>query len=1395
MKPDRRIAYSADEELARCGTCPSSFCVAHKPEQDRYRRIGSAATGIGSGTGAAGALPEDACSGLFVPHNPTEAGRKRRLDGDGADACTHANGNGSAEGCPGDGSLLNRPKRAKLAPASPARPAASGESVVAALPGLSLASPAVGSSVSAAAAAAISQSASASTPAASSATGGFRCPNCIVSSAKLQFARELERLVVSTAHERLAHCAAAFRAVPDEPGALFLAVAAGHSAGSLEAAAWAALPDGAVRDRAQRQAERRIARVRSAMAQWQAEQEQSAKAAPAEAPEAAEAAEATVAGSEVAAPDQAAPDSPAADSAAVKPEDKSEDKPEDRAEDKAETTGASSSTSSAAISSVSTAGSSVAGNAAAAAKAKRRMSGLVFKLAPPRKALAHLIKAGDAVCATAVVQAGSELAGLPAFPLCLGDLLANIRACKYASVAAFQADVLAMGEAIARMTGASVVGMANAAAYPYPGSANDGMLAQMQRTAAGKAAPVPPVSFPAPVAAASSSASWPPEKDELVPGLSESAFNTFEVVADSGLVSGAFPSPAALYAEAGKTLVTALHKAPTNKRYKDRLQALESMLLMVPQPSALSRKQPLVPKIPSAIPPYLALALASPMPVHSSSTNEAVPAASEALPSACADGAASDAPPSPAVGALQPTKDRELDAEAQMQLDAALAGLLDSTGLTEKAALANVHQARLGCLHPEISWTHRPYQLGARRPFAAWFDLLRSTPAAPKPGSRELLGEALQRAVAGKRRAILPGLATVPDRLTLHESLAAAALRSALDAAAQSQSSSDEGADGAPSAATSRIDAALAAGLAGEDAAVFELALAASSGGRPLSRRLDSVFRGLPVPERAGDRSRDRKQLEVLDDRMPRWVRAMTRPPMEGVPPGHDAYSSEGSADEESRPTGDPMSRAYLDDVHEIACELVAVRKQKLAAAKAAAAAARFDRDRERREAATARDAAASSISVAGLSKPGRSLGLPPAVSVAPGASRGSSSGVAAGSSGGVTPVHRLDADDALLLPSSPPPPNPWFQLLARVQGQGRTKGDGVTASARFPDMVDSLADKVKASLKQKPQGSAAAAVGSVDSNMLLELLVAQQAQLFQQQAALDSLQASVGSLTSALQSGALRRLGGGGRGPKPVWGPSGAPLNMPSPPVAGDASPLAPPDRADGRYSSFAALDDDAGSGTDECKASRETSLRALLVTMGRKEREAVGLLAEFAPMDVDRGLSHLRDFLPPSEPEVLGLLDTLGGSLRKALVANAELRSAWMASRRGMMTLPAPYGVEARLRVFATDPSDGDGSGTGNSSGNGAVSEEWDRVEEAAAAARSPTGSLPASASLASEGEGAGAMGQLAAAMEEELEPETGGGFITIGDGRVALELQAANLQLRARLRDLELQLAGSS
>jgi hypothetical protein len=166
---------------------------------------------------------------------------------------------------------------------------------------------------------------------------------------------------------------------------------------------------------------------------------------------------------------------------------------------------------------------------------------------------------------------------------------------------------------------------------------------------------------------------------------------------------------------------------------------------------------------------------------------------------------------------------------------------------------------------------------------------------------------------------------------------------------------------------------------------------------------------------------------------------------------------------------------------------------------------------------------------------------------------------------------------------------------------------------------------------------------------------------------------------------------------------------------------------------------------------------LRALVGRLSAAEARAAGTLSDLAPADVDSDLHSLHDFLPPAPSEVNALIDGLAAHARRSIIAAGELRSAWAASRRGLLGLAAPVDVERRLLV--------------RSGATAAATEAEERAGDISWASAPARG--------AAESTESGALS----------------GLLTLGEGHVAAEFAAANSALRARVRTLEIELAAKA
>jgi hypothetical protein len=246
------------------------------------------------------------------------------------------------------------------------------------------------------------------------------------------------------------------------------------------------------------------------------------------------------------------------------------------------------------------------------------------------------------------------------------------------------------------------------------------------------------------------------------------------------------------------------------------------------------------------------------------------------------------------------------------------------------------------------------------------------------------------------------------------------------------------------------------------------------------------------------------------------------------------------------------------------------------------------------------------------------------------------------------------------------------------------------------------------------------------------------------------------------LPGGSLRPYSGGGGG-----GGGGASA-FAAPPAAAAASaaasslsaafpPPPPPPLSAAAAADDAAYGSGGGGGGSAAADAPALSRRERYLAMDARERGAAAMLAEMAPADVDGALGSLADFLPPSEAEVTGLLHGLSAHLRRALLAQADLRAAWAASRRAAFAVPASVGVEARLRV-------------------------------AAQAAGALPGGEPARWLAGGAAAGGGGGGD-----DDDDDAAAGGGVVvTLGEGRLALELHVKVAQQAAEIGRLRAQLA---
>lgn len=184
------------------------------------------------------------------------------------------------------------------------------------------------------------------------------------------------------------------------------------------------------------------------------------------------------------------------------------------------------------------------------------------------------------------------------------------------------------------------------------------------------------------------------------------------------------------------------------------------------------------------------------------------------------------------------------------------------------------------------------------------------------------------------------------------------------------------------------------------------------------------------------------------------------------------------------------------------------------------------------------------------------------------------------------------------------------------------------------------------------------------------------------------------------------------------------------------------------------------------------EGDMKAIVQRMSTRDRQSALVLAELAPMDVDRTLDHLGDLLPPSEAEVTDVMDAMTKHMRRAIVTAGELRSAWTASRRALFSVPAQVDVEMRMRL-RDDALAGELPVEGEYAGGDAAS----------------------SSSSSSSGAGAASGRPLPHPTDPAYLSAMSNGVITLGDGRVVQEYHTANKSLRAHVRKLEIQLASAA
>lgn len=291
-----------------------------------------------------------------------------------------------------------------------------------------------------------------------------------------------------------------------------------------------------------------------------------------------------------------------------------------------------------------------------------------------------------------------------------------------------------------------------------------------------------------------------------------------------------------------------------------------------------------------------------------------------------------------------------------------------------------------------------------------------------------------------------------------------------------------------------------------------------------------------------------------------------------------------------------------------------------------------------------------------------------------------------------------------------------WMDVSATVvsalQEAPASAGSSVTARSDATDLVTLVRNRVRpAGVKRAAEGarapSASPAGTPSDVMLLMGMLASQQAQIASQGEALRALAASVENLASRLDATASSH----------ATSPRGISTSI---------------------HTLTSSLD-----------APVDAAARARALFLRPEERTAAMMLTEFAAMDVDGDVTRLEQLLPPSQAEVTHWMDDLSVHLRGSLIATAELKAAWIASRRALMSIPAPVGVEARLVAPA----------------------------HAAGVAPDATG---------------GAGGDVSAHADEASGDEDTEAIITLGEGRLAMELSVANSSLMARVRQLELQLA---
>ena len=395
----------------------------------------------------------------------------------------------------------------------------------------------------------------------------------------------------------------------------------------------------------------------------------------------------------------------------------------------------------------------------------------------------------------------------------------------------------------------------------------------------------------------------------------------------------------------------------------------------------------------------------------------------------------------------------------------------------------------------------------------------------------------------------------------------------------------------------------------------------------------------------------------------------------------------------------------------------------------------------------------------------------PAADALASFAAAGSDAAAAVVAGAGSLGVEGSDAVDASVSPHTAPPTSP---ASGREGGAGGDE-EAVDADAVFASSVAALLAR-----RQRQTAATAPAPAAADNLLLLQAVVSAQIGQAEADARVAALTASVSTLTAVVAQQATMlaavqesvaalpaMVAAIPRHPLAAAAAAAAGRSLPALGAASTAaaaaqagarttSPLAPPTGADGTYRNYAALAaGDAPAPAAPSSSSTAAAIRSAFLALQPKERAAVGMLAELAPMDVDGDVENLGTFLPPSEGEVTFLLEDMSHQLRRALITQAELRSAWTASRRALMSVPAPVGVERTLLVAAA-AADGvtDGVGDEDDESLWVATRPEDEVDEAAVGSR----------------------------------------VITLGEGRVALEMAVANRNMAARIRALEAQVAGA-